>query len=525
MKKLILTGIVLFYTCSNILKAQDTNPINSNYLIERGVSPRVLDAAASTLLQDGSFVQDLTIKSNKDGENREYEIQLIYDPSYTEGMDVRMIYQDDLFSEKEIKELKNLVEKSHHFSRMSAHYLYDESTLKLVKEEGNEVIFEFYYQRNDIEPYLKFIKKIKGNIIFINGELDRVVLTNTKKYKNVVKIENSIFFKRTNEGGHVVSSIIAHYEMKKGKEIYNIDIEAIVSSHLNKDRQVLSWEDSDEITPFFENKKTDTLSVKLGWFLPLMGKPATKLGYKLPRPVGLDIFSHFQNQTMKFTGISIAMNDEELVSFNELFDLDQSTIQATSFVSMLKADVWVLPFLNVMLIAGTGKNEIYGNWPIDEEVKQGLADFGWLIGLNPEDVPDAITLRGSLEAVLYGAGATLAGGVGDWNVSVSYQFLANYTKSANTTTYANVVMPMLGYMTPIGLNLMVGAQGQFYNTKVTGFIELDDSQTLHYNVDFEPIRWNAMFGIYKGFAKHWELALQAGVGSRKSVTAVFGYRF
>lgn len=72
---------------------------------------------------------------------------------------------------------------------------------------------------------------------------------------------------------------------------------------------------------------------------------------------------------------------------------------------------------------------------------------------------------------------------------------------------------------------MTGAQGQFYDTKVTGYIDLEDGQRLSYNVDFQPVHWNAIFGIYKGFAKHWEIALQAGFGNRKSVTAVFGYRF
>jgi hypothetical protein len=84
---------------------------------------------------------------------------------------------------------------------------------------------------------------------------------------------------------------------------------------------------------------------------------------------------------------------------------------------------------------------------------------------------------------------------------------------------------MIGYMTPFGMNLMAGAQGQFYDTKVTGNIALDGENQLFYNVDFEPVRWNAILGIYKGFSKHWEIALQAGFGNRTSVTAVFGYRF
>jgi hypothetical protein len=192
---------------------------------------------------------------------------------------------------------------------------------------------------------------------------------------------------------------------------------------------------------------------------------------------------------------------------------------------MIKADVWLFPFLNIMGIVGVGSNNIEGYWPIDEEVKQTIADYGWIIGVDPEDIPDAIELNGSLESNLYGLGATLAGGIGDWNLNVSYQFMVNATPSANTRTIAHVVMPMLGYMTSFGMNIMVGAQGQFYDTKVTGFIDLSDGQRLSYNVDFQPVNWNAIFGIYKGFAKHWEIAIQAGVGNRTSGTIVFGYRF
>ena len=38
-----------------LLLAQDEPVINSNYLVEYGISPLVLDAAFNSLLQDGSF--------------------------------------------------------------------------------------------------------------------------------------------------------------------------------------------------------------------------------------------------------------------------------------------------------------------------------------------------------------------------------------------------------------------------------------------------------------------------------------
>lgn len=518
---------ILFFGFSMHIYGQTEQPINSNYLFEYGVSPRVLDIAASDLLQDGSFSQDVIIEVNDGNTVEEFKINVIYDPTYEEGMDVRVIFEPAAVSKSEKKELMKIVEKSHQFSRMSRNYLADESTLKMIKDQDGEVILEYYYQKNDIEPYLKGIKRLKGNVVFKDGELDRVVLTNFKPLKDQVKkMERVVYFEKSIEtGGYLKTySEDTYTQVKRGEEIiYTMKTTTI--DYYSEDYKELTWKGKAEIIPFFDDVVTDTLSVKLGWFLPLLGKPATKLGYSLPRPIGLNMFTHFQDQTMQFTGISIAKNDEDFVSLNDAFDLDNSTIRASGYVAMIKADVWILPFLNIMAIAGKGENTIEGNWPLDPELKQALIDIGGLIGVDPEDIPDGIELGGNLDSNMGGLGATLAGGVGDWNLSVTYQFMANETPSANTTTIAHVVQPMIGYMTSFGMNIMAGAQGQFYDTKVAGFIELEDGQTLSYNVDFQPVHWNTILGIYKGFSKHWELALQAGFGSRKSVTAVFGYRF
>ena len=524
--KLKFSIILAIFTVASLC-AQKTNPINSNILIENGISPKVLDAAASTLLQDGRFIQNSTIEIEEQGKTKSYDLQVIYDPQYKYGKDIRIVVDNNIVSKKDKKELTKIIDQNHSFSRMSRHNLYDESTLKVIKEEGDEIVLEFYYQTQDIEPYLKHIKRLKGNIYINNGQLDKVVLTNFKSMKsNIKSYERTVKFEKAiNRGGYVVTSIIEKADqIKKGVNI-KYTTTSINTKIVDDNDQNITWKNQQHATQVLENAELDTISVKLGWVLPLLGKPATKLGYSLPRPIGLNIFTHFQDQTMQFTGISIAKNDEDFVSLNDAFDLDNSTIRASGYVAMIKADVWILPFLNVMGIFGKGENTIEGNWPLDPELKQALIDIGGLIGVDPEDIPDGIELGGNLDSNMAGLGATLAGGVGDWNLSLTYQFMANETPSANTTTIAHVVQPMIGYMTSFGMNLMAGAQGQFYDTKVAGFIELEDGQTLHYNVDFQPVHWNTILGIYKGFSKHWELALQAGFGNRKSVTAVFGYRF
>jgi len=509
----LITPIQLF--------AQNTEPINSNYLFERGVTPRILDIAASDLLQDGSFIQNVVIDINDGSNTKQFEIQVIYDPSYQEGMDVRVIFDPSTVSKSDEKELKKLVEKSHSFSRMSRNYLFDESTLKKIKDEKGEVILEYYYQKNDIEPYLKSIKKLKGNVIFKNAELDRVVLTNFKPLKDkVVKMERTVYFEKSNEtGGYIKSSSEERHEQMKGGKVIVYTMKTTTTDYYTPELRELTWDGKDSVSPLFLDKKTDTLSVKLGWFLPLLGKPATKLGYKLPRPIGLDAFIHYQSVNMQFTDLTVNIDGGEDISFADLFALDESAVKQSTLVTMAKLDVWILPFLNIMGIYGSGTNNVNGEILVAPEFREFLE----LIGV--ENAPGSIPINTDITSTMYGGGATLAGGVGDWNISINYQLMIAVLTEVNTKQSANVITPMIGYMLPFGMNLMVGAQGQFYETKVEGFIDLDDGRRLNYNVDFEPNQWNFMFGIYKGFAKHWEIALQGGVGARRSMTAVFGYRF
>ena len=58
-----------------------------------------------------------------------------------------------------------------------------------------------------------------------------------------------------------------------------------------------------------------------------------------------------------------------------------------------------------------------------------------------------------------------------------------------------------------------------------GSINLIEDNNLDFLVDFEPQRWNFFGGVYKGFGKHWEMKMQIGLGGRKSLTTMLGYRF
>ncbi len=59
-KELLFLGFILILPI--FLLSQEESVINSNYLVEKGISPKVLDAAFSSLFQDGSFTQNMTME-------------------------------------------------------------------------------------------------------------------------------------------------------------------------------------------------------------------------------------------------------------------------------------------------------------------------------------------------------------------------------------------------------------------------------------------------------------------------------
>jgi len=524
MKKLslIITSVLFL---QYFLAAQSLDPINSNYLIAHGVSPRVLDAAASIFMQDGKFRNDVQITINKEGFVKDYHVELIYDPAYKAGMDIRIVNHSQNLNKKEKKKLSKYIEASHYFSRMSRSYLYDESSLKVIKNEDGNVVFEFYYQDKDIDPYLKSIKRVKGEIYFENGVLKKVVLNNTKPLKhNFDRFTRTVYYSKTNDGGYIVSSVEENSQSTKKKISYKLVSKTI--DYTTESNKKLVWNNKKEVPAY--TKTNDTIDVKLGGVLPFLGKEATKIGYKLPRPIGVAGFTYIHSQLMEFTGLAVSLDDNQMVDLQNLFMLDESTVTQTTNMTMAKADVWIFPFLNIGAIVGGGENKLDGELVINEELRDFINDLpGYIIEI--PNIPRAIPINMKITSEIYGGMATLAGGIGNFNLSINYQLLFTKIVEANTLNTVNIITPMVGYMTPFGLNIMLGAQGQFYNTQIKGFFELDDidgnPHKLNYVVDFEPIKWNGILGLYKSFYKHWEMSFQAGFGQRSSITAILGYRF
>ena len=521
-KSLFLGTLTLFLTFS--VTGQEETPLNSSYLAEYGISPKLLDAAANVLLQEGSFIQNLEIGvATPTGGTETFKTQIIYDPSYKDGKDIRFVVEHGEFTKKEIKSLKKAIEKSHKLSRLSRSNLYDESSLKVLKDTGNELVFGFRYSKNDIEPELRDIKKYEGKLFVVGGTLDRVELTSASRLSDGREnFERTVYFEKAeNRKGYIVSRIVESYKTKDGMQTLTFT----TSDYTAPDGTSIAWGGKKE-QPFFENSSAiDTVNVTLGWGLPIFGKPATKLGFGLPRPVGINVILHSQDDDLDFEGISIGFGDGELADLSSLFDLENSNIVQSTTTYFVRPDVWIFPFLNVAGIFGRADNTIAGDFILDEEFRQAIVDLAPLLGLDPSDIPQALPLNIDVSANIIGGSVTLGGGIGDVFFSGTYQYIRASVEEANTTTNANAYVLMAGYRFPNNLNVFAGSMGQFYDSDVNGFFELESGDTLRYDVNFTPTTWNAIMGVNKGFGKHWDLMVQLGIGGREQLTAQLGYRF
>ena len=113
-----LLGVILFIAALNPQQvlSQNTLPVNSNLLIEYGISPKVLDAALSSTLQKGAFRQYVHVQRQELGKTDNVSFQMIYDPAYKDGIDIRVLYEPDSLS---IVKSKDLLGKNTRNKRIS----------------------------------------------------------------------------------------------------------------------------------------------------------------------------------------------------------------------------------------------------------------------------------------------------------------------------------------------------------------------------------------------------------------------
>ena len=315
-----------------------------------------------------------------------------------------------------------------------------------------------------------------------------------------------------------------------------VSLSAQSSNAQNPDLQ-LSEAERDSILKDYEN------------IFPVWGKDVIKAGFDLPYPVGLNINTVYIGQPIAIDNLQLGIGDFPMqpVEFVQ-FDNAQSDVASYN----LRADLWVLPFINVYGMFGQGwsKTNIKLKEPI--ALESGVEQKGvyWGIGFTStigikknflaidvnwswadmELLNDPVRAR--ILGLRYGRNFRLGGKkrLSVW-IGTMNQNLESVTEGM---VRLNEVLPgtirdqleSRDYQNSLWYRILEDYQQAKVDHLVDAMIAGYDNGIVAYGLDKQvAARWNLLIGANLEFNKNWHLRVEAGLIKRYQVLLNLNYRF
>ncbi|USD63755.1 hypothetical protein J4N45_22580 [Vibrio sp. SCSIO 43140] len=240
-----------------------------------------------------------------------------------------------------------------------------------------------------------------------------------------------------------------------------------------------------------------------GRILPFFGDRVRDMGIKLPKPIGISLFTHQQEDLMQLGDFKI---DGE--SVDDILPNGGSQTTNTTSIVAVRGDVWVLPFW--------GFNAMIGKAVTSSDIAIGISDFsnGNLERLEINGMATSSTITA--------VGTTLAYGHKQFFTTVDAQYVSTSVSGVGVSLDALVVTPLIGLnIGDSGWRIVVGGQYQDYQRQLKG--QLGD---IRFSAKQTSSRWSTMVGMQKAFTDNWEASLMAQSGkTREGFTFMLGKRF
>ena len=250
----------------------------------------------------------------------------------------------------------------------------------------------------------------------------------------------------------------------------------------------------------------DTLPTKdedYGRTLPFFGDRVRDMGITLPKPIGISLFTHQQEDLMNLGDFKV---DGEPV--DDLLPSGGSSTTNTTSIVAVRGDVWVLPFW--------GFNAMVGKAVTSSNISIGVNDFanGNLARLEVNGMATTSTVTA--------VGTTLAYGHKNFFGTIDAQYVSTSVSGVGVSLDALVITPLVGLnIGDSGWRIVIGGQYQDYQRQLKG--KLGD---IKFSATQSSSRWSTMVGLQKAFAENWEASLMAQSGkTREGVTFMLGKRF
>lgn len=496
-------------------------PYNSNILIQRGIDPQILNLSVTTFRQNISYTVQAKYSEQIGDEKVEQIFNILYNPYSQYGIDIKLeIPKKDLENIDESDLKYKLDETMGLQSYLQTRSLYNLKSLKLESEIDNNAVISFSFEDEAIPRELKYFKQLKGYIYISDNILQKIVLKNESNFKhNSVEIENYKkvlkFTKLSLNGGYLLRSVNIKVSGIKNKQVYKSEIHTDVVKYWDKEQEILTYNSGLKDTDLNSNEEYKTIDIELDRLFPLLGQAARKEGYDLPKPYGIALINMFQNTTMHMTSFKVNINNTT-VDLSKILDGD-STYENLTYAPLIRADIWVLPFLSVGLLLGV----------TDTSTDVTLqSESGGPLGIIIQPGDSLALPSFKTNSVLYGVGVTVAGGIGDFFSTIDFQYITSYTSEADVSVEIVAITPLIGYnFDSIGTRAFIGAQYQDLKESLTFDVTVDGKQ-LSGEVGLFSADWAGVIGANYDFTRNWSTNLLLSYGvDRANATLSIGYRW
>ena len=219
----------------------------------------------------------------------------------------------------------------------------------------------------------------------------------------------------------------------------------------------------------------DTVKATRTRKLPLLGEEARKRGIELPLPFGIGPVYYHLSRDIEITDVRVARNGAQPASVS---DFAQLGARADVNNLNLKADVWILPFVNAYAIVGYIWNE--SETTIDVTLPPVLP------GGSPRT--KRVTVPTTMEGSVGGVGITVAGGYGPFFLiyDVNWAQADLGFDDRFRAVVASVRGGWHGKLKSRPIRAWLGATDWNTFATATGTVPDPDGGTLHFEVDQGP---------------------------------------
>lgn len=545
--------------CPVMAAAPLLGPINSDPLTQRGISPRILDVAIVPMSQGLQFESKVVYRQTlEDGSTGTESFRVIFDPDTDYGRDLYIeLESEPLRSARAYRRMLEVTMGADHWLREEDR-IYQASSIKLVSSEAGRDVIAFRYSPLRIPSSMKWLTQLSGEVIIENGELDRIELQGEGRFeRDGIAHEDfsmTVHFGEVNGvGGHVITAVEEKFRSRLNRQWVSVQAWSRMLSYSSPEFGDIAWtdhnlpgqksfyedevggetatavaaikEDSLEQIPVIgefldeDLKPSDTIRLNLQRTLPFYADEVRKLGFELPKTYGLGFAGHYQRADIDMQGFKVAGID--ITKDLPLVDPLGSDVDSDIFTGQLRADFWVLPFLNLSLLVG----EVETDSDVTLRFTPGFRDLVKLI--KGADLPEFYEFDTSTSGTTLGVGLMTGFQYEQLVMSFGVTYIETVTNETNSEIEALNWLGLVGYdFGAIGLQALVGAQYLDTDRSLEGSVGLENGETLDFAIDIGLEETTFMVGFNKDIGRNWTLSSFIGAnGTKSSFTANFGYRW